>query len=128
MHAAFHAYSSVNCHWASGVRFNIVPLNLYYLVNVCSLLFSYYNDLFRINRGHVSRGQMRQCFARNGILLSDEEFYALEQRFNDDLGFNYAWFIKDIMSYKVEAPLVILTYFLINYRSNIDGEMYIFLV
>lgn len=64
-----------------------------------------FKDYDKTNRGHVSRGQMRQCFARIGILLSDEEFYALEQRFNDDLGFNYAWFLKDIMSYKVEPPL-----------------------
>lgn len=59
----------------------------------------------RHNNGHVSRGQMRQCLVSYGLLLSDEELYALEQRYNDDLGFNYFWFLKDVEAKEFEEPL-----------------------
>lgn len=38
---------------------------------------------------------MRQVLLTNGILLSDEEMYALERRFNNDIGFNYSWFLRE---------------------------------
>lgn len=38
---------------------------------------------------------MRQVLLTNGILLSDEEMYALERRFNNDIGFNYTWFLRE---------------------------------
>lgn len=38
---------------------------------------------------------MRQVLLANGILLSDEEMYALERRFNNDVGFNYTWFLTE---------------------------------
>lgn len=38
---------------------------------------------------------MRQVLLTNGILLADEEMYALERRFNNDVGFNYAWFLTE---------------------------------
>lgn len=63
------------------------------------------NYFVRVNNGHVSRPQMRQCFVRYGILLSDEELYALEQRFNDDVGFNYYWFLKELDAKPFETPL-----------------------
>jgi hypothetical protein len=50
----------------------------------------------RHNNGYVSRSQMRQCLLSNGILLSDEELYALEERFNNEVGFNYFWFLKEV--------------------------------
>lgn len=49
---------------------------------------------------------MRQCLLSNGILLSDEELYALEERFNDDVGFNYFWFLKEVEPNVQEEPLV----------------------
>lgn len=49
---------------------------------------------------------MRQCLLTNGILLSDEELYALEERFNDDVGFNYFWFLKEVEPNVQEEPLV----------------------
>lgn len=39
------------------------------------------------------------------ILLSREEVYALEQRYNDELGFNYAWFIEEMEALPTEVPL-----------------------
>lgn len=39
---------------------------------------------------------MRQSLLSNGILLSDEELYALEERFNNEVGFNYFWFLKEV--------------------------------
>lgn len=65
-----------------------------------------FRDYDKHNNGHVSRSQMRQCFITYGILLSDEELFALEQRFNDDVGFNYFWFLKEVEATKLEAPLV----------------------
>lgn len=52
-------------------------------------------DPHRLNIGHVSRSQMRQVLLTSGILLSDEEMYALERRFNNDMGFNYMWFLRE---------------------------------
>lgn len=66
------------------------------------------------NNGHVSRSQMRQCFITYNILLSDEELYALEQRFNDDVGFNYFWLLKEVEKAKVEDPLVRSSFFMIS--------------
>lgn len=65
-----------------------------------------FRDYDRHNNGHVSRCQMRQCFIAYGILMSDEELYALEERFNDDVGFNYFWFLREVESAKFEEPLV----------------------
>ncbi|KAF5278622.1 hypothetical protein FQA39_LY00664 [Lamprigera yunnana] len=55
--------------------------------------------------GHVSRYQMRQCLSVGGILLSEEEIFALEQRYNDDVGFNYFWFLREMESKYIEPPL-----------------------
>lgn len=49
---------------------------------------------------------MRQCFLSNGILLSEEELYALEERFNDDVGFNYFWFLREAEPQRHEEPMV----------------------
>ncbi|XP_017773462.1 PREDICTED: uncharacterized protein LOC108560438 [Nicrophorus vespilloides] len=59
------------------------------------LLKPVFRNYDKHNNGHVSRSQMRQSLLSNGILLSDEELYALEERFNDDMGFNYFWFLKE---------------------------------
>ncbi|GLV45240.1 chaoptin [Carabus blaptoides fortunei] len=64
-----------------------------------------FRDYDRLNTGHVSRQQMRQCFVRYSILLTDEELYALEERFNDDVGFNYFWFLKEMEAKRFETPL-----------------------
>ncbi|XP_012253830.2 uncharacterized protein LOC105684778 [Athalia rosae] len=57
------------------------------------------------NHGHVTRSQLRQTMTTACILLSREETYALEQRYNDELGFNYAWFIEEMEARKPEVPL-----------------------
>ncbi|KAJ9598822.1 hypothetical protein L9F63_026644, partial [Diploptera punctata] len=64
-----------------------------------------FNDYDKHNNGHVSRSQFRQCLVANGFLLSDQELYALEQRYNDDMGFNYFWFIREAEPKKFEEPL-----------------------
>ncbi|XP_072384086.1 uncharacterized protein [Diabrotica undecimpunctata] len=66
------------------------------------LLKPVFRDFDKHNNGHVSRSQMRQAFHSNGILLSDEELLALEERYNNDIGFNYFWFLKDVESRPVE--------------------------
>lgn len=49
---------------------------------------------------------MRQVFSFNSLLLTNEELYALEERYNDDMGFNYYTFLRDIAARKLEEPLV----------------------
>lgn len=49
---------------------------------------------------------MRQVLATSGCLLSDEEVYALEKRYNDDMGFNYMWFLKEADPKEYIAPKV----------------------
>ncbi|KZC06769.1 hypothetical protein WN55_07542 [Dufourea novaeangliae] len=65
----------------------------------------FFKDYDRNNKGHVSRSQLRQVFTTATVLLSQEEEYALEQRYIDDLGFNYIWFLKELESKPVESPL-----------------------
>lgn len=48
---------------------------------------------------------MRQVLTTAAVLLSREERYALEQRYNDDLGFNYFRFIEELESLPIEVPL-----------------------
>lgn len=62
--------------------------------------------IFRNNNGRVSKAQYRQCLLLHGILLADEEFYALERRFMDDLGFNYFSFLNELEARALEEPLV----------------------
>lgn len=66
---------------------------------------------------------MRQCFVRYSILLTDEELYALEERFNDDVGFNYFWFLKEVEAKRFETPLVIITvlYRISEYAVKLDS-------
>ncbi|XP_018321327.1 uncharacterized protein LOC108734325 [Agrilus planipennis] len=69
------------------------------------LLKPWFRDYDKNNNGHVSRSQMRQSILASGILLSDEELYALEERFNDDVGFNYFWFLREVEPKMEEEPL-----------------------
>lgn len=58
---------------------------------------------------------MRQVLAISGCLLSDEEVYALEKRYNDDMGFNYMWFLKEADPKEYIAPKVF-------YRNQIQQQ------
>ncbi|KAF7278926.1 hypothetical protein GWI33_007829 [Rhynchophorus ferrugineus] len=64
-------------------------------------------DFDKHNNGHVSRNQMRQALNSNGILLSDDELFSLEERFNSDMGFNYFWFLKEVKPKPTDEPLYI---------------------
>lgn len=52
--------------------------------------------MLRINIGHVSRSQTRQVLLSGGILLANQEIYALMRRFCNDLGFDYARFLREV--------------------------------
>ncbi|XP_076248190.1 uncharacterized protein LOC143188044 [Calliopsis andreniformis] len=69
------------------------------------LLKQFFKDYDRNNKGHVSRSQLRQVLTTATVLLSEEEEFALEQRYNNDLGFNYVWFLQELESRKIEKPL-----------------------
>ncbi|CAG9765528.1 unnamed protein product [Ceutorhynchus assimilis] len=69
------------------------------------LLKPMFKDFDKHNNGHVSRSQMRQALNSNGILLSDEELFSLEQRFKNDIGFNYVWFLKEVEPKPDDDPL-----------------------
>ncbi|RLU20681.1 hypothetical protein DMN91_007294 [Ooceraea biroi] len=57
------------------------------------------------NRGHVSRAQLRQVLVTAIILLSPEEVFALERRYNDDLGFDYNRFLQELEARLIAEPL-----------------------
>ncbi|XP_053976671.1 uncharacterized protein LOC128875266 [Hylaeus volcanicus] len=69
------------------------------------LMKQFFKDYDRHNNGHVTRSQLRQILTTVTVLISPEEEFALEQRYNDDLGFNYIWFLKELESHPVEKPL-----------------------
>ncbi|XP_044761685.1 uncharacterized protein LOC123318965 isoform X2 [Coccinella septempunctata] len=69
------------------------------------LLKPSFRDYDKTNNGHVTIPNARQCLVTNGILLSDEELYALEERYNSDMGFNYFWFLKEVEPKREEVPL-----------------------
>ncbi|XP_066591621.1 EF-hand calcium-binding domain-containing protein 6 [Prorops nasuta] len=64
-----------------------------------------FRDYDRHNHGHVTRAQFRQILKTLVILLSEEEEYALEQRYNDDQGFNYFSFVDEVESKPVVEPI-----------------------
>lgn len=68
-------------------------------------IIHYYILFVRNNCGHVTRAQMRQVLTTATILLSSEEEYALERRYNDDLGFDYYRFLKELEAKPIVAPL-----------------------
>lgn len=51
-------------------------------------------DLHR--NGHISCSQVGEALSMAGVFITEEQRYALEQRYSDDLGFNYAKFLQDI--------------------------------
>ncbi|XP_076647707.1 uncharacterized protein LOC143356146, partial [Halictus rubicundus] len=69
------------------------------------LIKQFFKDYDRNNKGHVSRSQLRQVLTTAAVLLSQEEEFALEKRYNNDVGFNYIWFLKEIESKPIEPPL-----------------------
>ena len=48
----------------------------------------------RHNRGHVTRGQFRQCLAIAGLTYTQKELEAVEAAFIDDDGFAYRRFLE----------------------------------
>ncbi|XP_003693091.1 uncharacterized protein LOC100867927 [Apis florea] len=81
-------------------------LKIRYRVNERRILIKqFFKDYDRHNKGHVSRSQLRQVLTTAAILLSEEEQFALEQRYNNDLGFNYNWFLRELEALPIEEPL-----------------------
>ncbi|XP_071638327.1 uncharacterized protein [Temnothorax longispinosus] len=68
------------------------------------LLKQFFKDYDKHNCGHVTRAQLRQVLI-TAILLSPEEVFALEQRYNDDLGFNYTQFLQELEVQPIVEPL-----------------------
>ncbi|XP_057325404.1 uncharacterized protein LOC130667663 [Microplitis mediator] len=68
-------------------------------------LKQFFKNYDKLNHGYVSRNQLRQVLTTATILVSPEEIFALEQRYNDELGFNYLSFLKDIDATPITTPL-----------------------
>lgn len=62
----------------------------------------------RLNNSHVTNTQMRRVLSQNGVIVSDSEFNILVQRYADEIGFNYAWFLREVdpQEYLFYAPKV----------------------
>ncbi|XP_047366820.1 uncharacterized protein LOC124955844 [Vespa velutina] len=69
------------------------------------LLKQFFKNYDKNNLGHVTRAQMRQVLTTATVLLSSEEEFALEQRYNDDLGFDYYRFLIELEAKPIIAPL-----------------------
>lgn len=65
----------------------------------------FFKNYDKHNRGHVTRPQLRQVLTAATILLLPKEELALEQRYNDDLGFNYIRFLQELESETIAEPL-----------------------
>jgi hypothetical protein len=57
---------------------------------------------FRHNRGHVTRGQFRQCLAIAGLTYTQKELEAVEAAFIDDDGFAYRRFLEWIQPRRLD--------------------------
>lgn len=53
----------------------------------------------------MTRSQLRQILTTATVLLSHEEAFALERRYNDDLGFNYTWFLQELEAEPITEAL-----------------------
>nr|CAD7447990.1 unnamed protein product [Timema bartmani] len=93
--------TSTLANYATEIQFKLMLLTLATLHNTPLLV----SIIPSHNNGHVSRAQFRQCLLSNGLLSSNEELYALEQRYNDELGFHYFWFLKEVEPKRYEEPL-----------------------
>ncbi|XP_055384980.1 uncharacterized protein LOC129614415 [Condylostylus longicornis] len=65
-------------------------------------LYTFFKDFDKLNKGYVSRSRVRQILYSNGILLSEQELFALEEQFNNDVGFNYISLLKHLDPMKNE--------------------------
>jgi hypothetical protein len=57
----------------------------------------------RHNRGHVTRGQFRQCLTIAGLTYTEKEFQTVEAAFVDDDGFAYRRFLQQIQPHHPDA-------------------------
>ncbi|EAT39799.1 AAEL008428-PA [Aedes aegypti] len=55
-----------------------------------------FRDFDSHRNGHISRNQMGEALSMAGIFITEEQRYALEQRYSDDFGFNYVEFLQDV--------------------------------
>ncbi|XP_055548215.1 uncharacterized protein LOC129731876 [Wyeomyia smithii] len=55
-----------------------------------------FEDFDPHHNGHVSRSQVGEALSILGIVITEEQIYALCQRYSDDLGFNYVKFFRDV--------------------------------
>jgi hypothetical protein len=58
---------------------------------------------FRHNRGHVTRGQFRQCLAIAALTYTQQELEAVEAAFVDDDGFAYRRFLEWIQPRRIDS-------------------------
>uniref|UniRef100_A0A1Q3FT57 Uncharacterized protein n=1 Tax=Culex tarsalis TaxID=7177 RepID=A0A1Q3FT57_CULTA len=55
-----------------------------------------FKDFDPHRNGHVSRSQVGEALSMAGVFITEEQRYALNERYCDDLGFNYVDFLKDV--------------------------------
>ncbi|XP_039441985.1 uncharacterized protein LOC120422565 [Culex pipiens pallens] len=54
-----------------------------------------FKDFDPHRNGHISRSQVGEALSMAGVFITEEQRYALNERYSDDLGFNYVNFLKD---------------------------------
>ncbi|XP_055847317.1 uncharacterized protein LOC129913017 [Episyrphus balteatus] len=59
-------------------------------------LHPFFKNYDRLNKGYCRPNQALQALLSNTILVSEQEFAALEKRYSNDMGFNYMRFLEDV--------------------------------
>lgn len=71
-------------------------------------IYPFFKMFDKFNSGHISNGQFQRVLSSNGILVSSEEMRFLENRYSDDMGLNYKFFLKEAdpkpIPMKTETP------------------------
>lgn len=63
-----------------------------------------FRDFDKLNRGHVTRKQFLQCLAILNVYVDENRITALEGKFMNNLGFNYAAFLNLVQPCEVDEP------------------------
>ncbi|XP_058811416.1 uncharacterized protein LOC131676318 [Topomyia yanbarensis] len=60
------------------------------------LIAPVFKDFDPHRNGHITRSQVGEALSMAGVMITEEQRYALSERYSDDLGFNYVKFLNDV--------------------------------
>nr|CAB3262790.1 uncharacterized protein LOC100183292 [Phallusia mammillata] len=63
-----------------------------------------FQDFDRHNNGHVTKSQFRQCLASLDLHADEDEVNAIQDKFTDDIGFDYIRFLSELVPQIGQVP------------------------